>query len=308
MSEPERPILVTGSHRSGTTWVGKMIAKSHRICYIREPFNKFYGPGVCNIRFDHYFPYVTEENEEEYVWPILESLKFKYHLWEEIKNIKTKGQLLRCFQDLFRFQVARVWKKRPLFKDPIAFFSSDWLERRFRFQNIVLIRHPAAFVSSVKRLGWNHPFEDFLKQPLLMKGPLKEFNAEIESFARFPRDIIDQASLLWKIIYGRVLEYKKEHPDWIYIRHEDISRNPADQFKMLFGRLGLPWTDKIEKQIRRYSNPQNPKESPKGRSTLKLNSRKALYNWKDRLSSDEILRIKKGVEDLSSFFYSESEW
>ncbi len=315
MSEPmsadpdlERPILVTGSHRSGTTWVGKIIGKSHRVCFIREPFNKFYGPGVCNIRFDYYFPFVTEENEDQYVRPILQTLKYEYHLWEEIKNIKTKGQLLRCFQDLFHFQVARARKQRALFKDPIAFFSSDWLERRFGFQNIVMIRHPAAFASSVKRLGWSHPFGDFLKQPLLMNGPLKEFKAEIESFARLPRDIVDQAALLWKIIYGRVLEYKKEHPDWIYIRHEDISLNPLDQFKLLFERLGLPWTDKIEKQVRLYSAPQNPRESPKGKSTLKLDSGRALYNWKDRLNSDEILRIKKRVESLSSFFYSESEW
>lgn len=304
----ERPILVTGSHRSGTTWVGTVIGKSNRVCYIREPFNKFYGPGVCNIRFDYYFPYVTEENEDAYIQPISQALDFKYHLWEEIQNIRTKDQVMKCLHDFLNFHVAKIRKKRPLFKDPIAFFSADWLARRFNFQVIVLIRHPAAFVSSVKRLGWNHPFEDFLKQPLLMNGPLKEFESEIESFARFPRDIVDQAVLLWKLIYSRVPEYQQEHRDWIYVRHEDISQHPLDQFKKLFERLRLPWADKIERQIKGYSGSRNPQESPQGRSTLKLDSKRAILNWKNRLSHDEVDRIKSGVEGISSFFYTDSEW
>jgi hypothetical protein len=34
------PILVTGTPRSGTTWVGKIIATSPSVGYIKEPFNR----------------------------------------------------------------------------------------------------------------------------------------------------------------------------------------------------------------------------------------------------------------------------
>ena len=34
-----RPILVTGSHRSGSTWLGQMIGASDAVGYIHEPFN-----------------------------------------------------------------------------------------------------------------------------------------------------------------------------------------------------------------------------------------------------------------------------
>ena len=34
-----RPILVTGAHRSGTTWVGKMLALAPGVAYVHEPFN-----------------------------------------------------------------------------------------------------------------------------------------------------------------------------------------------------------------------------------------------------------------------------
>ena len=36
------PILITGSHRSGTTWVAKMIALSWYVFYLEEPFNQCY--------------------------------------------------------------------------------------------------------------------------------------------------------------------------------------------------------------------------------------------------------------------------
>ena len=43
MNNTANPILVTGSHRSGTTWAGQMLATAPGIGYIHEPFN-------CDIR------------------------------------------------------------------------------------------------------------------------------------------------------------------------------------------------------------------------------------------------------------------
>ncbi len=37
MSDTLHPILVTGTHRSGTTWVGKMLAAGPSTAYISEP-------------------------------------------------------------------------------------------------------------------------------------------------------------------------------------------------------------------------------------------------------------------------------
>jgi hypothetical protein len=51
----DRPILVTGAHRSGTTWVGRMLALVPGVEYIHEPFNPVGPAGICNARFDHYY-------------------------------------------------------------------------------------------------------------------------------------------------------------------------------------------------------------------------------------------------------------
>ncbi|WP_075261386.1 sulfotransferase [Geobacillus thermocatenulatus] len=51
------PILVTGAHRSGTTFVGKMLSLHPSIGYIQEPFNKDFG--VKGI--ENWFLYTVDE-------------------------------------------------------------------------------------------------------------------------------------------------------------------------------------------------------------------------------------------------------
>ena len=304
----KRPILVTGAHRSGSTWVGTMIGKSEEVCYMLEPFNFHYGPGICNAPFEYHFPYITEENEGKYIESIRQTLDYKYHFWQELLCVRSTWQLRRLFRDSAAFKRAKRENRRPLFKDPIAVFSAEWLEKRFDFQVVVLIRHPAAFTGSIKRLNWSHPFGDFLKQPLLVNGPLKEYKEQIEDFAANPRDIIDQSILLWNMIYTMVRLYREKHPHWIYLRHEDISMDPVSHFKDLFEKLDLRFTPEIETHVRDHTDTSNPVEPPKGETILKMNSKQNIHSWKKRLSPEEIERIKQGVKDVFPHFYSPNEW
>jgi hypothetical protein len=41
---------------------------------------------------------------------------------------------------------------------------------------------------------------------------------------------------------------------------------------------------------------------------VKRNSEENIKTWKKRLSSDEILKIKKGTEKVWKKFYSEKDW
>ncbi len=58
----QRPILVTGAHRSGTTWIGKMLALAPGVGYVHEPFSPLTAPGISGAPFDRFFAYVTAEN------------------------------------------------------------------------------------------------------------------------------------------------------------------------------------------------------------------------------------------------------
>ena len=139
-------------------------------------------------------------------------------------------------------------------KDPIAAFSSSWLASTFDMATIVLVRHPAGFASSLKRLGWSHPFNDFLAQPALMEERLQAFEGEIARMAKVEHDIVDQASLLWRMIYSVLLEYRRAHPDWIVVRHEDLALDPVGGFAGLYRRLGLCYSEDIRRRVRWYSS------------------------------------------------------
>jgi hypothetical protein len=121
-------------------------------------------------------------------------------------------------------------------------------------------------------------------------------------------DIIDETALMWKTMYFVVLKYKQEYPEWIYLRHEYLSRNTVGQFRKLFRMLGLNFTDEVRERIVEYSNESNPSYSKGLDKPIKLNSKKVISRWKKELSAREVKKIKKIVGDVSKYYYSDSDW
>jgi len=220
-----------------------------------------------------------------------------------IRSFKDGGCLIR---DCCRFMLYRISGVRPLLKDPIAFFSAEWLAETFDMRVVVFVRHPAAFVSSLKELKSFHPFSDFLEQPLLMKRFLSPFKSEIRRCAAHERDILDQAVLLWKIIYHTAILYHRRHPEWIFVRHEDLSADPVVSFRVLFNQLGLEFDARVERIVRKYTEvPNRTDVSP---ASIRRNSRMNLSNWRRRLTNEEIEKIRRDVEPISKEFYGDDEW
>ena len=94
----------------------------------------------------------------------------------------------------------------------------------------VLKRHPIAFCSSLRITNWRFPFDDFLNQPLRMDRYLSVFEDEIREAIENEEDTIDQAILLWNCIYHTASIYQQDPPEWLFIRHEDLSNEPVEQF------------------------------------------------------------------------------
>jgi hypothetical protein len=284
-----------------------MLALSPRIGLIHEPFSPITPPGVSSAPFDRFFRYVTAENEGPYVEPFERMLRFRYGLGRQLTTIRTPRNVGRTAQDLANFAVSRARGSRPLLKDPIAVFSSEWLASRFDAQVITLIRHPAAFVSSVKRLGWRHDFALFLDQPLLLRDHLSPFEDEIRDFAEHERDEIDQAILLWRLIYHTVGTFRDRHPEWTFVRHEDLSRDPVPRFESLFATLGVEVDDGIRREIAQHSGEGNPTEL-REKHDVRLDSAASVESWRRRLKPAEVERIRTGVADVAPAFYPEEDW
>jgi len=286
-----------------------MIAASPDVGHIHEPFNPMIPrPGICGAKFRG-FTYICGKNESDYYEHLRKTCTFTYNILGALGTIRSPKHVKRVLKEYNTFSDYRRRGVRPLLKDPIAVFSAEWLASRFDMSVVVMIRHPAAFVSSIKQLNWEHCFSEFLEQDLLMDDHLKPFETDIREYAEVKHDIIDQAALIWKLIYHMVRKYMDNHPEWIFVRHEDLARDPANQFQALFGRLHLEYSEEIAKTINEYSDHANPAEAAAGTlHMLKRDSKSSIWNWKKRLTTGEIERIRERVEEVSRAFYSNDDW
>jgi hypothetical protein len=303
-----RPILVTGSQRSGTTWTAEVMSRGGNVELVDEPFNITYRPRRVKRPFPHWFQYITSENEAEFC----EDLDFVFDLHYPIAQAfeLRERQLLRKFQRQFVSTVrARRNHRRVLCKDPIGVFSAPWIYERYGCDVVICVRHPAAFVSSLLRLGWEFDFNHWLEQPLFMRDCAGPYAQRIEEFAHKAPPLIDQAILLWKVIYARVASYREFHPDWLFTRHEDLSRDPIRMFSKLYCSCGLQFSTVAREFVMSTSSQVNPAEAPvEDFKVVVRNSMEASRIWTTRLTPDEIRYIREGTEPEAERFYRARDW
>ncbi len=302
-----QPILVTGAHRSGTTWVGKMLSADRSTAYISEPLNVMHRRGVYRADIKHWYEYITKENEEKYLPAFRELFNFRYHLISELGSLSSQKDFIRMGRDLSIFMKGKLLGQRALLKDPFAVFSTPWFAQKMDCQVVITIRHPGGFTSSLKRLNWPFDFRDLLDQPMLMHDHLEQDRADMEAMQA--DDIVGQSALLWRMIYRSVHTTRELFPHFKVVRHEDLSLDPVAVYKSLYDSLGLTFDDKVHDIILNSSSSEDPTElSKKKVHSVKLDSRANMNNWKKRLTSEEITRIRKLTEDVSHLFYPDNEW
>lgn len=294
-----KPIVISGSHRSGSTWVGKVIAKSPQVNYIHEPFN--IGIPRKNSPLKFWFEYIDQTTSRADQTKVLKYLESFYNT-NLLQNVK-RAIGVRNKEDLQKLIYKRRLEKtaRPLIKDPISLLSLPWLYSELNADVVVCIRHPAAFVASLKMKNWTFDFQNLLGQPKLMLR-LERYREEIELFSKESPDIIKQGSLLWNILYTTVDQYRKVYnKDWLFVRNEDLSLDPAKSFQAIFNYLNLSFDEPIQEYLVKSTNAEE-------KSKLFRNSKKNISSWKSRLDLKEIKEIKFLTREVYPLFYSENDW
>ena len=226
---------------------------------------------------------------------------------KKLETVKNPKNMIRLLLDYSNFTANRVAKKRPLVKDPLAIFSAEWLARTFEMDVIVLIRHPAAFAGSLKHANWPFPFDHFLNQPFLMRDYLSDYAAVVEAFSTDKKDIVDQAILLWNIIHSTIIKYMNAHTEWHFVRHEDLSVDPLNEFRRIFRVLDLEYTQSIQSDILK-STQANSSTNLNDPLSIERDSKANIWGWKDRLTPQEIERVRTGTRLIGSHFYDDEDW
>lgn len=316
MAERPRPVLVTGMPRSATSWVGKMLAASGRFVYVNEPLNPSHppghSPGVLRAEVEHGFQYINEENEAAWLGPFRDTLRLRYQHLAELRRNRSPYDLARMAKYSSLFSAGRLRRRAALLDDPYAVLSAGWFARRLGCQVVVTLRDPVAIVSSWKRLGWTFDLGRLLAQPALRRDWLGPFEADMAAPPAGRDDLIGNVSLLWRLIYHIVRDVQAEVPEIRLVRHEDLSSDPVPAFARLYASLGLELTPKARqavvdstsggKQVK--SHPWTISRHGISRTgARRLDSRANLEAWKQRLTPDEVARVRELTADVAGRFY-----
>jgi hypothetical protein len=312
------PLLVTGMPRTATSWVGKMLEASGALVYVNEPMNPQHppgrSPGVLRAEVEHAFQYISEENERVWLPAFRDTVRLRFHPLAELRRNHGPYDLLRTVKYTAGFGLGRLRGRRALLDDPYAVFAAPWLHRRVGCRVVVTVRDPVATVSSWRRLGWTPRLAELLAQPALVRDRLARYVPDLEAALAaggHGGDGIGQASLLWRVIYGTVAAYRAEIPGLEVVRHEDVSANPVPAFAALYGRLGLPFGPDAKRAIRTATSAGSGggamrwSVSAGGVSKTaarRLDSRANLQVWRERLTSDEVARIREATADVAESF------
>lgn len=289
-------ILITGLHRAGTTWAGKMIDGTPHTCYLGEvlrPDTEFLEPGDVT----YWYQYSTPESDPRLYANLRKLLSYQMS-WPN-KHAFSPSKLW-----LYRVTRAISGLPRPILKDPMAAFSSEPLARAFDMHVVCLIRHPAAVVASLRRAGWQFDFRNFLNQERLMEEWLEPILKELKGH---PPSIVEQGALLWRCVYLVLDAYLQRNPDWILWRHEDLSAQPLEGFATIYQKLDLELTESAKRRIKEHSRAANPVLAQDD-NLLMRNTRALIDHWRKELTSDQVSRIREIVEPLSSKYYDDDSW
>jgi len=229
-----------------------------------------------------------------------------------VRDEKKLDKIVKLYRGMNNLLNLITHQKRILIKYPIGLLSADWFAQEYGCQVIIIIRHPAAYVSSIKRLNWEMSLTSFATQKEFMATlPLQlisEIHRQIEHHPNDDGYNLEDAALSWKICHYVIHRYQQLYPEWLFIRHEDLCQDFIVGFDQLYSWLSLPFNEEIKNTMQQYCNSQDIVELGQNIHVLQRDSRAIPNLWRKNLNQDEVERIRDITIDVAKFFYDGLSW
>jgi len=273
-SDMRKSILVAGTARSGTTWLGDLIASQVPSRILFEPFNPILVPEYSPFS---YFQYMRPGTENP-----------KFH--DFARKIFT-GDIRNHWIDHYN---ERIFSKYRLIKAIRANLALKWLRDNFPMVPIVfIIRHPCAVVLSRMKLDWatDSDIDPLLKQPELVNDYLYPFLDLIRNAST----VEEKHTVIWSVSNLIPLKQFGANGGLRIIYYEDLCTQPEKALNTVFDTIAQPYHRSAIDQINR------PSQTTREHSAIAA-GRDRLSNWKNKLSTSQIDNIL-GVVDAFGLGY-----
>lgn len=262
-----RSILVAGTARSGTTWLGDLIASQMPSRILFEPFHPDL---VSDYRSFHYFQYMRPGTEDP-----------EFHAFAE--KVFT-GEIRNRWID---HQNETIISKFRLVKEIRANLALKWLHDNFPEVPIIFImRHPCAVVLSRMELGWatDRDIEPFLSQPYLLEdhlGPYLDLICSAEN-------VEEKHAVIWSV--SNLVPLKQFNSNELkVVYYENLCTQPEIELSGIFETIGYQYSDSL------ITRSNQPSQTTRRASAVVTGANK-IKNWQKKLSRSQIDHILRVVQ------------
>jgi len=308
----KKRIFVTGTPRSGTTFVGRVLSLPINVDYIHEPFNVDGGMYEMTQKFLYMRKGMPHETDFHSL--VSRLMKYKVKLKRtDTKNKRVIEKLLLYFtksQAYIFLQQARlnVFHDTILIKDPLGCLLVEYLTREFGFVPLILIRHPILYIKSTIRLNWYEKYRAISLEPINAQQELVEdfLDDEKEFVFKIWNTEIEYCAALWRCLNKILLKMANTNPETLLIKHEEVCRDPLSVFRRLYQHFGLKMSTRIQRIIAKITGPQNLKFNNKAdRSYMIRRSSKHLIESCNHVFTKDVRKqIYDITKDIAEPLYS----
>ncbi|WP_183957622.1 sulfotransferase domain-containing protein [Salinibacter ruber] len=293
-----KTIILSGTGRSGTTWVSEIICSKSGIEMLYEPFSgdrelKKYDINSVDL-------YLSEKNVEQKQYDYLENIILKRNV--TLDKVKDEERIWNVI-NARRLLIKCIHGNRLL----------PFVEKSFDIKSILLIRHPCAVISSQIRYdkGWGSDLVDYVESGRAAKKIEKGIkNEEYESMPVQRLERLDKKMggivqrietieqfLAFEWVCDLIVPLDNVYNNRKITFYEDLVKKGKKEVDKIFSHLGEEVTKSAYKTINKPSSTtQKESNVAKGKSPL--------LAWKENLNKSQIERILKFVHDAGIKMYT----
>lgn len=179
---------------------------------------------------------------------------------------------------------------RIVVKCPYLTLSAQYLIERHDFRVLFTVRHPGAFLASLRRVQWDAAvwLDDLVEQGSCSRDERAMATTQAA-----------QAGLLWRIVNRHALETRRLFPDSaVLLSHEDFCADPHGEMARVTQGLSIDYSPRMQKAVS-HATAGDVVIPPEGKVELLVRNASAMVGeWRNRVSARDEAELREICEPL----------
>ncbi len=298
----QRPIVIVGLPRSGTTWTLRALGSAPGTTRILEPDNEDKYPASIHAK--------REVGRYPVLHPGDENAAYR-RLWDWIlcgahedrrsrlaRHMLGPGSLNRIHEgrpDPVTWLAAMVGRDprrqkanghdsstRLVVKSIHAQLATEWLASTFDVEMLLLLRHPANVLASWMELNLKDARNSTLEtRPEIRSRYLKPWGVPLPG-----PDPVERMSWRIGLLVAALEDASSRHPEWHLRTHERLCLDPSGEFRQLYTELGLEWGEATEQFLEGHNVPGSG-------FTVNRVASELSDSWQRRLDDEQLATLRR---------------